>query len=661
MSEWEEIVRLQQDLERVQSAGAVQRLSERNCVEIVMKLLEMDLLDVIFTTDGKEYLTHPQLNKEVRDELYVSGGRVSLVDLATILSLDFSHVEAAAVGIAKSDRDTHLVLGQLVSARYLEELCRQVNERLQQLGTISLPSLTKEFDLPTDFLIEQVHARLGSIVEGFRDESDPKVLLTPGHVARVRARVRGVLSAVTVPTTVSSILARFGFEERLFFSVAEELIRTRRLPGLLTRNSYTPHSYARAQAAWVDSFLASNQYLEYDSVARLGIPDPQHYIRKRFPDQGLVFLSSCCLAPSTVEQLEVALDEALGSNSWLDAPSLLPSVLGPEDCRQLVQGALARRTAPSSGGALVLGECCVLSKGLVQGVVTKQEGGMEARALVDVESGAVAQSLVDQGAEEVEEGGRDKKEERRKKATGGSAGGGAQGRQTKTKSTKDKKKGRRKDDDWSDDEEEGGRGGGGGKCGDGGKGGKGGKGAKGGVGGGRTELEWKSLQELEEELRLEQALQEAPEEVFGELAEHLGEQLNRRYKEVARERFQSSLASSLQNKRRSHTDLGDRVNSLHTTLRLGEKAVSEFSSEDHRTALARHLLKEYGAEMVTEMFLYVAEENMIKVEEDKQLSQEARLKVIYTVYSRGRHPMQKAASFWTFSKRGSNPNPKVFR
>ena len=33
-------------------------------------------------------------------------------------------------------------------------------------------------------------------------------------------------------------------------------------------------------------------------------------------------------------------------------------------------------------------------------------------------------------------------------------------------------------------------------------------------------------------------------------------------------RFQSSLASSLQNKRRSHTELGDRVNSLLTTIRF---------------------------------------------------------------------------------------------
>ena len=175
-------------------------------MEIVQKLLEMQLLEILFTTDGKEYVTPSHLSTEIKDELYMCGGRVSLVQLASNLSIDYSHVEAAAQGVAGGD--THLVLGQLVSADYMEELCRQVNERLQQQGTISLPSLTKEFDLPTDFLIEQVHARLGSIIEGFKDDTDPKVLLTPGHVARVRAKVRGVLSGVTVPTTTASIISR---------------------------------------------------------------------------------------------------------------------------------------------------------------------------------------------------------------------------------------------------------------------------------------------------------------------------------------------------------------------------------------------------------------------------------------------------------------------
>ena len=64
-------------------------------------------------------------------------------------------------------------------------------------------------------------------------------------------------------------------------------------------------------------------------------------------------------------------------------------------------------------------------------------------------------------------------------------------------------------------------------------------------------------------------------------------------------------------------------------FRLGEKAIGEFDNEDTRAALARHLLKEAGLEMVNEMFHYVAEENMVKVEDgNKELTTEARVKII---------------------------------
>jgi len=623
MGDWEEIRRLAADFQRAQLAGSVQKLSERNCVELVTKLIELKLIDVIYTTDGKEYLTYQQLNKEVKDELYVSGGRLGLVELAATLNVDFSHVEAMAQTICKGDKEVHLVLGQMVSHRYLDDLSRQINEQLQQDGTIAIPSLTKQYDLPSDFLLEQVHNRLGSIIEGFKDDHDPKILLTTSHVARNRARIRGVLSAVTVPTNVSSIISKFGFNEKLFFSLAEELIRTGRLPGLLSggrtaaKASYIPHSYARAQNAWVDSFYTSNGYLEYDAVARLGISDPVSFIKKKFPScrAGLMYLPSCCVGPSIVEQLEVSIDEALTSGGWCDVLPLLPSCLSTEDGAQLVQAALGARVAPSSGGAVMLGECTILSQGLVSSIIAAQEGEMGGKAKLDVESGAVAQSLVDQGAGDVEdEVIRDKKEERRKKAAGGSAGGGAQGRQTKTKSTK-KKGGKKKEDDWSDED-------------DVGKGTGSGKGGKGKKEGKVKELEFKSCSELEDSLRAYPQLSDCPEEVYTELAELLVDQLNRKYKEVAREMFQASLASSLQNKRRTHGDLGEKVNTLYTTIRLGEKGISEFSKDEHRVALSRHLLKTYGNELVNEMFQYVAEENMIKVEIEKELTSDARVKVI---------------------------------
>ncbi|KAL9699990.1 hypothetical protein quinque_003431 [Culex quinquefasciatus] len=56
----------------------------RNYVEVVALLIEKGLLEVIYTTDGKEYLTQIHLKKKVRDEMFVRGGRINLIDLANV-------------------------------------------------------------------------------------------------------------------------------------------------------------------------------------------------------------------------------------------------------------------------------------------------------------------------------------------------------------------------------------------------------------------------------------------------------------------------------------------------------------------------------------------------------------------------------------------------
>ena len=128
------------------------------CIEIVHRLIELKLLEVIHTTDGKEYLTPNELGKEIREELTVHGGwqklichrswlsfltlvllvlknyfdltinsvhclsvpllfatgRVNLVDLQQALNIDLSHVETKVNELVKNDRSVMLVLGQLI-------------------------------------------------------------------------------------------------------------------------------------------------------------------------------------------------------------------------------------------------------------------------------------------------------------------------------------------------------------------------------------------------------------------------------------------------------------------------------------------------------------------------------------------------------------------
>lgn len=90
---WDEIKKLAADFQRVQLVENSFKLSERNCIEIINKLVESGLLTVVHTIDGKDFLTTKQVEKEIYDELIVHEGRVNIVKLQTLLNVDISHIE----------------------------------------------------------------------------------------------------------------------------------------------------------------------------------------------------------------------------------------------------------------------------------------------------------------------------------------------------------------------------------------------------------------------------------------------------------------------------------------------------------------------------------------------------------------------------------------
>lgn len=62
-------------------------------MEIVNKLIELKLLDVVFTSDGKEYVTPQQLNREIQDELFVNGGLKLHKPQRRLLEFDIETIE----------------------------------------------------------------------------------------------------------------------------------------------------------------------------------------------------------------------------------------------------------------------------------------------------------------------------------------------------------------------------------------------------------------------------------------------------------------------------------------------------------------------------------------------------------------------------------------
>lgn len=402
-------------------------------------LIKQGLVNVIFTNDGKEYITPEYLQKEVEDELYVHGGRANLVELAQILNVDLSHINGIADRLTRERPDMHFVLGQLVDESYLQKIAAEINEKLQQEGEISVSDLTIQFDLPSEFLLAQVMEKyLGKLIRGRQDATDSRIFFTQNYISRCKSKIRGALMALTRPTSVQHILQQIGVQERIFHSLVNEVNPAGAVTSKQHGAQYIPHVYTKNQTDWVESFYRQNGYLEYDGVNRLGVSDAKSFIKRHVTNETLTFLSKCCVGARLIDQIESSLDESIASGSYLDASTILPSIMVEEDIEQLLLLVLT----PAKQKQTLLFGTTILTMQFIDGLLKPCHEVIEKNARQAVESGKyqqyIAEKLMGPNKSIDFEGDAksDRKDERRRKATGGKGGGGTQGRETKTKSTK---------------------------------------------------------------------------------------------------------------------------------------------------------------------------------------------------------------------------------
>ncbi|XP_062825115.1 E3 UFM1-protein ligase 1 isoform X2 [Anolis carolinensis] len=619
---WEEILQLSQQFQSAQFAQATQRLSERNCIEIVSKLIAEKQLEVVHTLDGKEYITPAQIIKEIRDELHVRGGRVNIVDLQQAVNVDLVHIENRAHDIVKSDRTVQLVLGQLVDERYLDQIAEETNDKLQESGQVKISDLCKAYDLPGDFLKQAFSIRLGKIIHGQIDQDNRGVIFTEAFVTRHRARIRGLFRAITRPTPIINLITRHGFQEHLLYSMLEELVNTGHLKGTVVggrqdKAVFIPDIYAKTQSNWVDSFFKQNGYLEFDALSRLGIPDPMNYIKKRYKSLPLLFLKASCVGQEMVDQVEASVDEAISSGTWVDIAPLLPSSLSVEDASMLLQQVM--RAFTKQPPTLILGDTNVVSEKFLNSCADLFIDLMHQKAEKEMKNNPVhliTEEDLKQSAllENASSSKKDKKDERRKKATEGtgSVRGGSGGNAREYKIKKTKKKGRKDVD--SDEESQASR-------------------SK------HLEIPFMSQEEIEEVLR--KHVKDCPDDLITELADHLIRPLTKRYQEELRSVFMSSTStSSGASRRKTIKDLQEEVSNLYNNIRLFEKGARHFTDET-QTNIAKHMLKTVCTDITNLIFNFLAADLMMAAEDYTAITSEMRKKILSTLPEETRGPLTK--------------------
>lgn len=347
------------------------RLSERNVVELVLKLQQLGLLgsDLLYTVNGREYVTPERLRQEVADAVEQAGGRIALVDIPPLVNVDLVHVQRSADAlVAAGAGSISLAQGELITSAYYDALAAEVDELLQEVGMVSLGDLARQFSLGTDLVTSTISARMGTVIHG---KLDAGTLYTTAYLDRIKGQVRGALRAALEPAPLSDVakelqLVSLGSGGGLVSGIVEELIKAGELQGHVRSGGiWTPSVFAAAQEEGIASFYSTNNYVSYTSVSRAAISGaPKDYLSKRFPD-GLV-LGSVFAAPALLQELDACAEEAAMNGSWCDVTSVAPPALDAADVAALLERCPAAKAAATSQSGRVMAGTCFVSAAFLE-------------------------------------------------------------------------------------------------------------------------------------------------------------------------------------------------------------------------------------------------------------------------------------------------------
>lgn len=362
MATWEEIKRLAADFQRTQESDTLQRLSERNCIDLVKKIVELNLIELIYTCDGKEFVTPEHLLREIEDEVYACGGRVHLHDLAAKLNVDYQHVENKAKDLVRERPEYNLILGQMIHSDYKKTLGQLIQDTMLEHGQLNIADFAKTLDLPSDFLLTIVQEVMQTVIDDFVVSQDGRTYYTSEIMGRYKAIVAGTLTAISKPTTLASIMKRLGLSERLFTPIVDGLIKEGRILATIENKVFIPSIYLRERNEWVDKFYESNSYVGYDVLSRMDIKQPKAFLKKRYLD-GLA-LKTCFVGPSLSSQVEALIEDTIATNGWIDIGTIIPPAIQPEDVEMLI-GDIFKKCNQFSTSSFVFNQTILCSAGFI--------------------------------------------------------------------------------------------------------------------------------------------------------------------------------------------------------------------------------------------------------------------------------------------------------
>ncbi|RNF25777.1 CG1104 protein-like protein [Trypanosoma conorhini] len=272
-----ELSDLVKKFQAIQRQEVPNQIGERNVVEIINVLREKKMVDLLYTLDGKEYLTWDQLRREVVDEIVVNGGRMNVVDLPGCLNVHVTYIERVLPEVLE-DPSLRIESGEFMTDEYLDSTIQAAAEALNEQGFLDIAEFAKSHRFSSifahDLLMRAVESRrLRAVAEG-------NAIYTKQFVHSQRVILRAGLMAATRPVNLAAFFAR----HNLFLPLMDPVVDAVRdeLPGKVEGRVYVPTCFEVARAEQVENVYFSNGFIDYALLHQHGIPQAKEFLLGKY-------------------------------------------------------------------------------------------------------------------------------------------------------------------------------------------------------------------------------------------------------------------------------------------------------------------------------------------------------------------------------------------
>ena len=286
----EEIFELQRKLANIQATSNLSKLSDRIVVDLVEKLLKTTNFRLIFTTDGQEYLTPEHLDIQIHDIIQLRN-RVSIIEIPSLINVGYEKIEARLDFVFSKFTDIYRLDDFLFTGQYIDSICEEINEELQQKMHIELIEISSKFTFPMEFIKNMLEKKSGTIIQGL---IAGEKLTTLSYIQTMLSKLRGILRATIRPIALSTLIKDYDIEEVDLLERIDELIKNDEIEGKIQNGMFIPNRFIRNQELIVKNFFRQNDYIEYSMMMnKLMIPKPKDFLKSLFKDS-CIFLDNCC-------------------------------------------------------------------------------------------------------------------------------------------------------------------------------------------------------------------------------------------------------------------------------------------------------------------------------------------------------------------------------